>query len=545
METVTRKIVIGGIVQGVGFRPFVFMRRNPPPRSKIVRYDSAVISSDKKYRDFQIRLSPGDGKKTAAVSPDLDVCPDCLRELFDPENRRYLYPFINCTNCGPRYTIIRDIPYDRPQTTMAEFNMCPDCRAEYEDPADRRFHAQPNACPVCGPHLELRNKFSQVLVSAYKTEEYGKLFKQISQLLSEGSIIAVKGIGGYHLACDAADETAVATLRSRKYREDKPFAVLFPDLKSVKKICDVYQAERELLESVAHPIVLLKKNKRYNLAKGVAPNNHYLGAMLPYTPLHHLILHYYKKPLVMTSGNVSDEPIAYKDHDAFERLQSIADYFLVHNREIHIRCDDSVMRSFAGNAYPLRRSRGYAPEKLIIPWEFDHHILAFGPEQKNTFALAKDNAIYLSHHIGDMENLAVLKSFEEGIRHFRNVFDIQPAIMAYDLHPDYLSTKFAHAYAEKMTLKRLVFSTITPTLYLVCWIIRLTSPCWRLCLTAPVTGPTERSGAVNFCWRNTTGLSAWDISGMPVCPAARRRLRIPGRWESAICMKLLRKRYRR
>ncbi|MBU1634220.1 carbamoyltransferase HypF [bacterium] len=491
METKTRKIAVSGIVQGVGFRPFVYnlagklqltgyvyndsagvtimvqgsdtdielfeteLNKCPPPRSKIVDFQSDIIFSNTQYSDFQIRLSPSDGSKTTAISPDLDVCDDCRREMFDPENRRFLYPFINCTNCGPRYTIIRDIPYDRPKTTMVDFTMCPDCQAEYDDPGNRRFHAQPNACPVCGPHLEIRNTTDQALVSACMSEEYENFFKHINQLLSDGRIIAIKGIGGYHLACDATNETAVLTLRSRKYREDKPFAVMFPDLKSIEKIGSVNQSEKVILESVAHPIVLLKKNIEYSLANSVAPNNHFLGAMLPYTPLHFLIFHYFNKPLVMTSANVSDEPIAYKNDDAAERLKAIADYFLVHNREIHIRCDDSVIREFEGNAYPIRRSRGFTPEKLSIDLEFTQHMLACGPEQKNTFALAKNNAVYMSQHIGDMENLEVLKSFEEGIKHFRYIFDIQPEIIAYDLHPDYLSTKYAHDYAKEKNLREI------------------------------------------------------------------------------------------
>ncbi|MBN2602028.1 MAG: carbamoyltransferase HypF, partial [Candidatus Marinimicrobia bacterium] len=429
--------------------------QDPPHRSKIVDYQSEIIFSDNQYLDFEIRLSPSNGSKTAAISPDLDVCDDCRHEMYDPENRRYLYPFINCMNCGPRYTIIKDIPYDRPKTTMTSFQMCQDCQAEYDDPGNRRFHAQPNACPVCGPHLELRNASGQVLVSACESEEYGKLFKQISILFADGNILAIKGIGGYHFACDATNETAVSALRSRKYREDKPFAVMFPDIGLIKKFCKVTLRETELLESVAHPIVLLKKKKSFNLSNGVAPNNHFLGAMLPYTPLHFLIFHYYNKPLVMTSANVSDEPIAFKDNDALERLKTIADYYLVHNREIHIRCDDSVIREFAGKIYPVRRSRGYAPEKLIIDWEFTRHVLACGPEQKNTFTMAKNNAVHMSHHIGDMENLEVLNSFEKGINHYQHIFDIHPEIVAYDLHPDYLSTKFAHDYAKTAGLKEI------------------------------------------------------------------------------------------
>lgn len=487
----TKEIIITGIVQGVGFRPFIYnlalkyslkgyvhndssgvkivvqgdnrqlelfeatIKDSPPPRSKIVSYSATTIPSGKEFAEFRILQSPQQGEKSAAVSPDLDVCHDCRKELFDPKNRRYLYPFINCTDCGPRYTIIQDIPYDRPKTTMSAFSMCPDCQAEYDDPTNRRFHAQPNACPVCGPHLELRNKYFKVLVSACKTEDYKNLFKRIATYFSSGKIIAVKGVGGYHLACDATSEKAVSTLRKRKYREDKPFAVMFPDLSAVKRVCRVKSGEAELLESVAHPIVLLKKKKSYNLAESVAPNNHYLGAMLPYAPLHFILFRYCKKPLVMTSGNISDEPIVYNDDDAFERLHSIADYFLVHNREIHIRCDDSVVREFQGKIYPLRRSRGYVPDRLIMNREFNQPILACGAEQKNTFALAKDNTVYISHHIGDMENLAVLESYEAGIAHFRNIFDIQPEIVACDLHPDYLSTKFALVYSREQNLRKI------------------------------------------------------------------------------------------
>ena len=485
----TKEIIITGIVQGVGFRPFVYnlarkyhlngyvyndstgvklvvqgnyknleyfesdIKKNPPPRSKITNYSSAPINTSIDFSDFRIKQSPQGGERSATISPDLDICSDCLRELFDPHNRRFLYPFINCTNCGPRYTIIKDIPYDRPKTTMSEFPMCPDCQAEYREPGNRRFHAQPNACPVCGPHLEIRDKHLEVLVSAYKSEEYKKLFKQVTEYFSQGKIIAMKGIGGYHLACDASNEEAVANLRKRKYREDKPFAVMFPDINSIRTICRVNRSEQEILESVAHPIVILHKKKTYDLAESIAPNNHYLGAMLPYTPLHYLIFNYFKKPLVMTSGNVSEEPIAYKEDAAADRLSAIADLFLTHNREIHISCDDSVVRIFNRKAYPIRRSRGYAPDKLIVDWQFDRHLLACGPEQKNTFALAKNNAVYLSHHIGDMENIEVLNSLIDGVSHFRKIFDIQPKVVAYDLHPDYLSTKYAHEYSQEKGIK--------------------------------------------------------------------------------------------
>jgi len=485
MKTETREIVITGIVQGIGFRPFVYnlaiekglngfiyndfsgvtiviqgltnrldsfeksLRENAPPKSKIINYKSTVISTNELFDKFEIRPSPERGERCAAVTPDLDVCADCLAELFNPSNRRYFYPFINCTNCGPRYTIIQDIPYDRPKTTMIQFTLCEQCQAEYDDPANRRFHAQPNACPDCGPHLELRNKSGEVLISAYKSVEYEHLFNHIGKLLEAGNIIAIKGIGGFHLACDATNENAVITLRSRKYRQDKPFAVMFPNLAEVKKFCFLDDAEIELLQSVPHPIVLLVKKKGKDLAHSVAPNNHCLGVMLPYKPLHFLIFHFFGKPLVMTSGNVSDEPITYRNDEAFRRLSNIADYFVVNNREIHIRCDDSVLRIWNSKPYPLRRSRGFAPDRLDLKWQFNQPVLACGPEQKNTFALAKNDSIFLSHHIGDMENFEALRSFEEGIKHYQRIFEIEPEIIAYDLHPDYLSTKYALNYPTK------------------------------------------------------------------------------------------------
>jgi hydrogenase maturation protein HypF len=493
MKIETREIIITGIVQGVGFRPFVYnlaiekglngfvyndfsgvtiviqgltngldsfeksLRENAPSKSKIINYISTVISTAELYNKFEIRQSPEGGERSAAVIPDLDICDDCLAELFEPTNRRYLYPFINCTNCGPRFTIIQDIPYDRPKTTMNEFQMCPDCQAEYSDPSNRRFHAQPNACPVCGPHLELVNKSGKVLISVYKSAEYEHLFNHIGKLLEVGNIIAIKGIGGFHLACDATNENAVVTLRSRKYRQDKPFAVMFHNLNEIKKFCLLNDAEIKLLQSVPHPIVLLTKKRRKDLAYSVAPNNHFLGVMLPYTSLHHLIFHFFSKPLIMTSGNVSDEPIAYKNEDALNRLKNIADYFLVNNREIHIRCDDSVLRIWNSKPYPLRRSRGFAPDKLDIKWRFDQPVLACGPEQKNTFALAKNDSIFLSHHIGDMENFEALRSFDEGIEHYKRIFEIEPEIIAYDLHPDYLSTKYALNYPNKKSNGNKVF----------------------------------------------------------------------------------------
>jgi len=480
----TREIQITGIVQGVGFRPFVYnlanshklngfvlndssgvtivvqgktedihsfesqLRKKPPPRSKIVSCISKEIESKESFGDFSILVSPSGGKKSAAVSPDLDVCPECLNEMLDPDNRRYLYPFINCTNCGPRYTIIQDIPYDRLKTTMSEFKMCAQCQSEYDDPSNRRFHAQPNACPECGPQLTLLDSNPQLIQIGGSASENQLLYQKVAELFSSGKIIAVKGVGGFHLACDATNETAVSLLRKRKYREDKPFAVMFPNVDAIHTHCGLNESEEALLSSVAHPIVLLHKKDGLDLADSIAPDNHFLGAMLPYTPLHHLIFQYFDRPLIMTSGNVSDEPIAYKNKDAFRRLEKIADYFLINDREIHIRCDDSVYRIWNNKLYSIRRSRGYAPDKIMVDWKFDSHVLACGPEQKNTFALAKDNAVYLSHHIGEMENFEVLKSLEEGVRHFKHIFDIEPEIVACDLHPDYLSTKYVLDYPD-------------------------------------------------------------------------------------------------
>lgn len=491
LEILTHRITITGVVQGVGFRPYIYnlannyrlkgfvrnntkgviigvqgdtenikafeerIKENPPPKSRIDTFtiDEYGLDLLESFKSFSIVESEDRDEKTAQISADLDVCNDCLKELLDKKDRRYFYPFINCTNCGPRFTIIEDVPYDRPMTTMGNFTMCKDCQEEYSDPTNRRFHAQPNACHVCGPKVTLYNSNAREILSGGSSNRSKEIFKTVSELLKQGKILAIKGIGGFHLACDATDEEAVSTLRNRKYREDKPFAVMFPNIESIKSFCEVNSEEEILLKSYHRPIVLLKKLKNKDVAPSVAPNNHYLGAMLPYSPIHYLIFYYFEKPLVMTSGNVSDEPIVFKNSDAFERLYKIADYFLVHNRDIYLRCDDSVYRVWQGMEYPIRRSRGYVPNSINSGWKFDEPVLACGPEQKNTFALAKGNRIYLSHHIGDMDNYNVLKSFEEGVTHFRNIFDIEPKIIAYDLHPDYLSTKFALNYTGENVKK--------------------------------------------------------------------------------------------
>jgi len=468
------EIRITGIVQGVGFRPFIyrlaqthaiqgwvlnnvkgvfidaegeeeeldqFIRDIPrlaPPLSKIESLE-VHYTEPLGYTTFEIRKSEETEDKFVLISPDLATCNPCLAELFSPDDFRHRYPFINCTHCGPRFTIIQDIPYDREKTTMAPFRMCPVCRREYEDPLNRRFHAQPNACPVCGPSLRLVDKAGN--------EVSGDPIEKTLELLEKGKIVAIKGLGGFHLACNAKDEVAVALLRARKFREDKPFAVMCQDIEEIRQLCEVSEDEETLLETVERPIVILRKRKDSPIAFSVAPYQNTLGVMLPYSPLHHLLLHGPLKSLVLTSGNVSDEPIAYKNEEATVRLADIADDFLLHNREIHMRCDDSVTRVFEGKPYILRRSRGYVPfpMKLSFPLEM---ILACGGELKNTFCLTRDRYAFVSHHIGDLENLETLNSFREGVEHFKRLFSIDPKAVVYDLHPDYLSTQYALSISE-------------------------------------------------------------------------------------------------
>lgn len=466
------EITITGVVQGIGFRPFIYnlarshglrgwvlnnekgvlidaegedgnldrfledIPRLAPPLSRIesleVRY-----GTPQGYRRFEIRTSEASQERFVLVSPDVATCDACLAELMDPSNFRYRYPFINCTLCGPRYTIIQDIPYDRDKTTMASFTMCGVCRKEYEDPANRRFHAQPNACPACGPSLELIDRHGNKIFAPDPVEA-------TLDLLGKGAIVALKGIGGFHLACDAKNETAVSTLRQRKFREDKPFAVMCRDLDEIRRHCEVNEGEARLLLGVERPIVILQRRIESTIAPSVAPYQQTLGVMLPYTALHHLLFQGPLRALVMTSGNVSDEPIAYRDDEARARLSRIADFFLLHNREIHIRCDDSVARVFGGKPYMLRRSRGYVPFPIKLAASIEP-ILACGAELKNTFCLTRGPYAFMSHHIGDLENLETLSSFEQGIEHFKRLFSIEPKGVAYDLHPDYLSTRYALA----------------------------------------------------------------------------------------------------
>ena len=474
------RVRVNGTVQGVGFRPYVyrlagelglggfvlndahgvvievegdpgsvdqFLARLPSEAPPLAVLEQVLVEEREPSgdRSFAIRESVGGEVPDAPVTPDTATCDDCLRELFDPADRRFRYPFINCTNCGPRFTIVRGVPYDRPLTTMASFRMCAACRAEYEDPADRRFHAQPNACSDCGPSLSL--------LGPDRRPVGGDPLEAVAGALRDGAIVAVKGIGGYHLACRAGDERAVAALRARKHREDKPFALMARSLDAARTLVSLDDQAHGLLASPARPIVLAPRLAAAPVAAAVAPGAPELGVMLPYSPLHHLLLADAGTALVLTSGNVSDEPIAYDDEDALERLKDIADLFLVHDRPIQTRTDDSVVRASSSKAVTaekipiltaLRRSRGYVPAALSLPPPgTSRPLLACGAELKNTFCLAKGERAWVSHHIGDLENYETLRSFSEGIEHFARLFAVEPEVVAHDLHPEYLSTKYA------------------------------------------------------------------------------------------------------
>ena len=521
-----KEIKITGIVQGVGFRPFVYnlatslglkgyvlnssegvkidiegepqkideflSSLNPkskiqdpkskiklPPLSRIENIEVAERLSLCGYTSFEIRESLPDGK-FALISPDIATCPDCLSELLNPDDRRYQYPFTNCTNCGPRYSIILDIPYDRPKTTMAKFKMCPDCEREYHDPTNRRFHAQPNACHVCGPQIQLR-----IMNYELRIDKKNPL-KAAIELLKQGAIGAIKGLGGFHIACDATNDEAVKRLREKKRRSNKPFAIMCPDIDIVKKICNVSNSSVMLLNNELKPIVLLLKKSEAKashymnpISKYVAPDNNYFGVMLPYTPLHYLLFHHridtspqrldlksseFSVPsvvkdlnfiaLVMTSGNLSEEPIVINNDEAIEKLSDIADFFLFHNRDIYMRVDDSIVREYIPPLAPpseggdkrevivIRRSRGYVPYPIELEIEMPE-ILGCGGELKNTFTLTKGHYAIMSQHLGDLENYEAIEFFKETLKNLKNSFRVEPVIIAHDLHPDYWTTKFA------------------------------------------------------------------------------------------------------
>jgi hydrogenase maturation protein HypF len=463
---------VEGVVQGVGFRPHAFrlarelglagwvlndergvvvevegdgaaVRRflarltaDAPPLAAVERLETEERAPTG-APGFRIVQSSRAGDPAALVSADTATCDDCLKELFDPGDRRHRHPFISCTNCGPRFTIVRDVPYDRPRTTMAGFEMCDDCRREYENPADRRFHAQPIACHACGPTVRLADR------SGASLADRGDALRAAAAALRGGRIVAVKGLGGFHLACRADDEAAVAALRTRKHREEKPFALMAAGLGAVRALVELGPAEEALLLGRERPIVLAPRRAGAPIAAAVAPASRELGVMLPYSPLHHLLLADAAMTLVMTSGNVSDEPIAYRDDDALARLADIADLFLLHDRPIHMRTDDSVVRAVHGRPVMLRRSRGHVPRSLDLPLSTPQPLLATGAELKSTFCLARDRRAWMGHHIGDLATWETLRSFREGIVHFERLFAVVPEVVAHDLHPDYLSTGYA------------------------------------------------------------------------------------------------------
>ncbi|MFT3890994.1 MAG: carbamoyltransferase HypF [Anaerolineales bacterium] len=456
------------VVQGDHERVNAFVEALSAKAPPLARIDqvSAWEETGDDYSTFEIRESESVEGAFQPVSPDVAMCPDCERELLDPTDRRYLYSFINCTNCGPRFTIIKDLPYDRPKTTMADFPMCEKCRVEYEDPTNRRFHAQPVACPDCGPFIQLRDSGSHPS-SVVNIELRWSAILKTRRLLSDGKIIAIKGLGGYHLACDATNERAVAELRRRKGRAGKPFALMCADSKTVHQHCIASKSEMDLLNGHEKPIVLLTRRTGTGIAPSVSPDMDSLGVMLPYTPMHHLLLNQTdptlsREPvpsvLVMTSGNYSEEPIATENTDAFERLAPLADAFLIHNRDIHIRCDDSVVRvdhwqtgkKTSTHQTPviyLRRSRAYAPYPVSLPFE-SVPSLAVGGELKNTFCLTREHYAFLSQHIGDMENVEIYDSFEKGVEHLSRLFRVKPELIAHDMHPGYFTTKYAEGIAN-------------------------------------------------------------------------------------------------
>lgn len=473
------RVHIQGIVQGVGFRPFIyqlahrhrlngyvantpkgveievegdqealqnFLEKLPktvPPLARITQIDTEELPAAD-YNNFEIKSSAEGEGRAALISPDTATCTDCLRELFDQQDRRYLYPFINCTNCGPRYTIISDIPYDRPKTSMAAFTMCDDCAREYHDPLDRRFHAQPNGCWACGPQVWLADGDGKDL-------GIKEAISEAAELLNQGAIVALKGLGGFHLAVDATQNEAVERLRLRKGREEKPLALMSSSLEQIQRYALIGKEERRLLASSQRPIVIVPKRPGNTIAPEVAPRNRYFGVMLPYTPLHHLLLSHPFLALVMTSGNISEEPIAIDNFEAARRLGNIADYFLFHDRDILLRSDDSVLRIARSRQRQMRRSRGYVPVPIFLRRAVPE-VLALGGELKSTVCITKENRAFVGQHIGDLENLETLEFLEQTVDHLRRILEVSPRLLVHDLHPDYLTTQVAEAQDELATL---------------------------------------------------------------------------------------------
>lgn len=475
-----KKIIIKGAVQGVGFRPFIYklakslslkgyvlnnpqgviieaegdnntitefidrIEKEKPPVSLIqnISVESLIPLNSS---DFKIEKSDLSGPPNAIILPDIATCNECLEEIFEKENRRYLYPFTNCTNCGPRYSIIESLPYDRARTTMKIFSMCPECLNEYNNPDDRRFHAQPNACPVCGPHIEIWDKGGNILSSGHDA------IPDIVKAIRSGKIAAIKGLGGFHLFVDAMDGDAIKRLRKNKGREEKPFALMYPDLLMIKRDCYVSYEEELLLLSAQAPIILLKKKSACIISPEAAPLNPNLGVMLPYTPLHHIIMHYLNTPVIATSGNLSEEPICIDEKDALKRLKDIADLFLVHNRPIYRHVDDSIVRVILKEKTVLRRARGYAPMPVIINNKSDEQILSVGGHLKNTIAVSKGTEVFISQHIGDLETKESYNSFLNTIDKFNEIYKIKPDAVICDSHPDYISAKYARENFSNVT----------------------------------------------------------------------------------------------
>ncbi|MBG0790816.1 MAG: carbamoyltransferase HypF [Desulfovibrionaceae bacterium] len=487
MTLVRQRFTITGQVQGVGFRPFVYriamdsgvtgsvnnssdgvlieiqgtpdqagrftgdLSTKLPPLARIVTLDSEAMPPVEDENEFIILKSTGGQGHSVLISPDVATCPDCLADMDDPDNRRYRYPFTNCTNCGPRYTITRSIPYDRPQTSMAKFTLCDECRREYEDPLDRRFHAQPNACPRCGPRTWLTDNTGAVIAQGDES------LRRLAAELGEGKIAAVKGLGGFHLVCDAASDKAVALLRERKFRPDKPLAVMVPDMESARLLADIGPEEEAWLTGIHRPIVLAAKRKPFTLSALVAPDTNFVGLMLPYTPLHHILLNDFKhccdlvSALVMTSGNMSSEPICLDNDEALERLGNIADVMLFHNRDILIRTDDSVLRTSPSTGDPIfmRRARGFVPSPVFLP-QAGPTVLGTGPELKCTMTLTKGDQAFASQHIGNMSNLETLEFYREILAHLQDILQVRPELIVRDLHPDYMTTTLAEEVGREL-----------------------------------------------------------------------------------------------
>ncbi|MBI5675702.1 MAG: carbamoyltransferase HypF [Nitrospirae bacterium] len=490
------KISITGVVQGVGFRPFIYrlakdiglkgyvqndtggvtieaegaeslltdflfrIEKEKPALSQIFSLRHSFLH-DKGFKEFVIKESDKEGEIRVSVLPDIETCDECLYDISTKGNRRFNYPFTNCTNCGPRFTIIEDLPYDRKNTSMKYFRMCADCEREYNDPSDRRFHAQPDACPVCGPFITLINPtLENGGMGGFKYQKDDAINKCV-ELIKEGNIIAIKGLGGYHLVCDAMNETSVRILRERKQREERPVAVMFADIESVEAEAHVSMLEERALCSVERPIVILRKKKGTRLPDSISPGNDTIGAFLPYTPLHHIILQRLKRPVVATSANISDEPIAKDEDDAFKRLSGIADYFLTNNRKIVRRCDDSVVRIVAERQIPIRRSRGFVPLPVILPFRLEKPVLALGPYMNNTIAVGIDDKVYLSQHVGDLETPLAMEFYEETVNDFLRLFNIKPEVVVSDMHPGYYSTIFGEMhYKDKLVKVQHHFSHI-------------------------------------------------------------------------------------